>query len=72
MNSFKEIFNNLRKERCLTQKLLAKELNISADSIYNWENGRSEPSIDDLINIAIYFNVSIDFLVGKDKIWVAS
>ena len=68
MNSFKEIFNNLRKERCLTQKLLAKELNISADSIYNWENGRSEPSIDDLINIAIYFNVSIDFLVGKDKI----
>lgn len=65
MNNFKEILKNLRKEKCITQKKLAKELTISEDTIYNWEKGRSEPSIDDLIKISTFFNITIDFLVGK-------
>lgn len=65
MNNFKNILRNLRKEKNTTQKQLAKELKISEDTIYNWEKGRSEPSIDDLIKISTFFNITIDFLVGK-------
>ena len=68
MNKFKERLKELRIEKGLTQKQLAKELNISEDSVYNWEKGRSEPSINDLITLATMLDVTIDYLVGKTEI----
>ena len=68
MNKFSERLKELRKERNLTQKQLAIELSVSEDCIYNWERGRSEPSIVDLINLSNYFNITIDYLVGKVEI----
>lgn len=68
MNKFKEILKSLRKEKNITQKLLSKEINVSEDCIYYWEKGRSEPSIVDLINLANFFDVSIDYLVGRVEI----
>ena len=68
MNKFKERLKELRIEKNLTQKQLSKKLNVSEDSIYNWENGRSEPSITDLINLSIILDVTIDYLVGKTQI----
>ena len=65
MNKFKERLRELRKFKNLTQKQLASKLNISEDCVYNWEKGRSEPSILDLINLSNYFNTSIDYLVGR-------
>ena len=68
MNKFKEILKALRKEKNITQKLLSKEISVSEDCIYYWEKGRSEPSIIDLINLANFFDVSIDYLVGRVEI----
>lgn len=68
MTDFQINLKALRKQNSLTQKKLAKILNVSEDSIYNWEKGRSEPSIDDLIALATTLDTTIDFLVGKDKI----
>lgn len=68
MNKVKERLKELRIEKGLTQKQIAKELKISEDSIYNWEKGRSEPSILDLINLSTLLNVTIDYLVGKVEI----
>lgn len=68
MNKFKERLKELRIEKGLTQKQLAKELNVSEDSVYNWEKGRSEPSINDLITLATMLDVTIDYLVGKTEI----
>lgn len=65
METFNEILKTLRNEKKLTQKALSKEINVSEDCIYFWEKGRSEPCIIDLINLANYFNVSIDYLVGR-------
>ena len=65
MNTFKEILKALRKEKNITQKSLSKEIKVSEDCIYYWEKGRSEPSIIDLINLAKFFDVSIDYLVGR-------
>lgn len=68
MSKFSENLKFLRNSEKLTQKTLAKEINVSEDCIYYWEKGRSEPSIADLINLAGYFNVTIDFLVGRTEI----
>lgn len=54
----------LRIERELTQSRLAKELNVSRYSITNWENGRTSPDIKSLKKLALYFDVTIDYLVG--------
>ncbi len=65
---FNEILKSLRLEKKLSQKELAKILNVSEDCIYFWEKARSEPSIDDLINISNYFEITIDYLVGKTEL----
>lgn len=54
----------LRKRSSLTQKELGKALNISASSIGMYERGIREPSFELLFDIASYFNVSIDYLLG--------
>lgn len=43
------------------------DLNISREALSHYENGKREPSIDMLIKMSEYFNVSIDFLInGKE------
>ena len=57
----------IRKERRLTQLKVAMDLNISREALSHYENGKREPSIDMLIKMSEYFNVSIDFLMnGKE------
>lgn len=68
MNKFKENLKFLRNQNHLKQKDLAKSINVSEDCIYNWEKGRSEPSLDDLIRLAIVLDVTIDYLIGKDEV----
>ena len=59
--------SEIRKERGIAQKDLAEYLNISPGNLCEWEKGRIEPSIDFLNKIADYFNVSIDYLVGREN-----
>ena len=54
----------LRQEKGIGQVELAKKLGVSKGIISLWENGLREPSMSSLIEIAKFFNVSIDFLVG--------
>lgn len=70
MANFSEMLRNLRKERGLTQEALAKalsvgEFKISPSAVGMWEQGRREPDFDTLDLIADFFNVDIDFLLGK-------
>lgn len=53
----------LRSARNLTQVQLAKALNVSKQSISNWENNNILPSIEMLVKIANYFSVSTDYLL---------
>lgn len=55
----------LRKLRNISQKNFAKYLNISQGNLCEWEKGRVEPNIDFLKKIADFFEVSIDYLVGR-------
>ena len=66
--NFKKRLKELRKEKNCTSKDLGKHLNFGGSAISNYESGRNEPSIDTLIKIAEYFDVSIDYLVGRTHI----
>ena len=57
----------LRKEKNLLQKDVASAVNHSITCISDWERGKREPSIDDLIRLADFFGVSIDYLVGREE-----
>ena len=65
MNKFSENFKSLRLEKGIGQEFLAKELGVSKGIISLWETGLREPTMNSLIIIADYFNVSIDYLVGR-------
>ena len=55
----------LRKKRKLSQLKLAMELNTSQNTISQYETGVREPCLSELIRIADYFNVSIDYLLER-------
>lgn len=57
---------HLRKSKELNQVQLAERLGVKKQSISNWENDNIMPSIDMLIRIADFFNVSTDYLLGRD------
>lgn len=63
--SFSERLIQLRQSHKLTQKQLASELNLSEVGIQNYEGKRRKPAFDILIALADYFDVSIDYLVGR-------
>ena len=55
----------LREKRRLSQITLAMELNLNQNSISRYENGEREADYATLIAIADYFNVSVDYLLGR-------
>lgn len=54
---------NLRHNAGLSQKEVAEDLNCSNSCVSDWETGRREPSISDLIKLSKYFNVSVDYII---------
>ena len=57
----------LRKINNLTQKDLGKKMGVSAQTILNWENNVYQPSVNELIKLADIFNVSLDYLVNRER-----
>ena len=55
----------LRKERNISQLKLALDLNMNQNTISRYENKDREADYETLIKIADYFNVSIDYLLGR-------
>lgn len=64
MKAFCDRLKELRKAKKLSTEKLGKELNVSNSTITRWENGVIVPSIDHLYNIAKFFDVSADYLIG--------
>lgn len=59
----------IRKKKNLNQQKVALDLHISREALSHYENGKREPSLDLLIEMSKYFNVSIDYLItGKEFI----
>ena len=57
---------NLRKSKGISQEELADALLTSRQAVSKWERGESDPDITRLKDLAVYFDVSIDYLLGYD------
>jgi transcriptional regulator with XRE-family HTH domain len=56
----------LRRNEDISQEEISERFNVSRQTISKWENGQSQPSIEMLIDLANWFEVSIDDLVRGD------
>ncbi len=63
---FSENLKYLRKSVQYTQKKLADYLGLSANTVCEWEKGRSEPSIATIKKMAELFDVSANYLLGLE------
>lgn len=68
MAEIKDRIISLRNEKNMTQSQLAENLNISPSAIGMYEQGRRKPSYELLENICDYFNVDMDYLMGRSDI----
>ena len=64
MHNFPGNLKVLRKEKNISQTELSKLLKVSLKTISHWETGYSEPSIDQIVFLAKFFNISADDLLG--------
>ncbi len=61
---FSERLKELRSSRGLSQMELSKETGISQSAIAKWELCKTEPTASALITLSVYFNESVDYLLG--------
>lgn len=64
MSKIQNLFK-IMTEREISAKKISDDTGISTGNISDWKSGRCLPSINALITIADYLNVSIDYLVGR-------
>jgi len=64
---FGDVIKKLRTAHNLNQVQLAGKLNISKQTVSNWENNNILPSIEMLVKIAQFFMVSTDYLLELDQ-----
>ena len=65
MANFAQRLKSLREENNLLQKELAAKLNISRATLASWESGNRTPELGTAEKLADFFNVSIDYLLGR-------
>ena len=64
INRIKELL----KSDGLTQSQLASGIGVNQSTVCNWLNGKKEPSIESLWKLADFFDVSVDYLIGRKEI----
>lgn len=64
-NIFPKRLRELRKGKKMTQRELAKLLNVSINTISCWETNKQEPNRETYAKIAEIFDVTVDFLFGR-------
>ena len=57
----------LRKQHNLSQKEIGNIFHASQNTVSQWENGTRKPSYDIIQEIADYFDVSVDYLLGRQE-----
>ncbi len=66
MKIFVERLRELRTSNNLTALQLAEKLNVRDSTIIRWENNKMEATIVNLYNVANFFGVSADYLIGLE------
>lgn len=64
---FPDTLRKLRKEKKLTQRQLADMLYVDCSAVTKWETGKANPDFEKQQKLADIFNVSIDYLLGREE-----
>ena len=67
MDIFEQRLKESRLEKGFSQVELAKQVQTTNDSVYSWEKGRSQPSIEMIRKLCVALSVSADYLLGLEK-----
>ena len=62
-----EVIKKERLQKGMSQSFVAKELDISQDTVSLWELNKRIPMIDDIVKLANLFNISIEEMIGIEK-----
>lgn len=65
MATFGERLKQLREEHELSQAAVGKAIGVSRYAVYTYEKGKAGPTMDGLILLADFFEVSTDYLLGR-------
>ena len=65
--TFGKKLQSLRKEKGLSQDALANQLYVTRQSVSQWENDRTMPSVDLLLKLSGIFGTTVDALLGKPE-----
>ena len=65
MSAFSEKLKDLRSEHKITQAQLAAAIGVTDRACRRYESGENEPTLSVLQSMADYFNVSVDYLIGR-------
>lgn len=61
---FPKRLKSLRQESGFTQQEVANKIGINRGSYSNWENGKREPTLENVVKLAKLFKTTTDFLLG--------
>ncbi|MGF6990381.1 transcriptional regulator with XRE-family HTH domain [Lachnospiraceae bacterium PM6-15] len=59
--------SNLRKKLKMNQREFAKAIGVSNGAVAMWETNKRQPDLETLLKLANFFNVSTDYLLGKEQ-----
>ena len=65
MFNFAEHLKGLRRDKHITQRQLAESIGVTKRGVRRYESGNIKPNYEALIALADFFNVSLDYLVGR-------
>ncbi len=63
---FAKRFNELLKSRGINALALAKEIGVPKTIVYEWKQGLRDPSVENMLRVADFFGVSLEYLTGRE------
>lgn len=66
MSIFGDNIKRLRKNKGLKQQEIAELLGVKQNTYSDWENGKTDPSFENLVKLADLLDVSLDWLFGRE------
>lgn len=63
--AFRERLHYLRARKGVSCKVVSELCGLASDAVRRYELGESEPTLHSLVALAEYFDVSVDYLIGK-------
>ena len=64
---FRHRLQQLREKKRISRKVLSELCGLNSDAIRRYERGEREPTLHSLVAIAEFFDVSIDYLLGREE-----